>query len=168
MNNDEIYREINGTRVTLDSVKHRSVYVDVNSVVYFALLPQPLGDEAVRTRYLGTATVDSTGYHKIEVTFDQQGGGLDHEDVFVYWIRPDPPVIDFMSYYYHTDGGGSRFRQAYNQRRVGGILFADYHNYSAPVDSTFSDVHIYDSFYEDGRLTQVSDISLEDLTVRTP
>lgn len=168
VNNDEIYREIDGNRVVLDSVKHRSVYVDVNSVVYFALLPQPLGDGAVRTRYLGTASVASTEYHKVEVTFNPEGGGLDHDDRFVYWIRPEPAVIDYMSYYYHTDGGGSRFREAYNQRRVGGILFSDYHNYSAPVDSTFADVHIYDGYFEDGLLTRVSDIALEDLQVRFP
>ena len=163
--NDDIFRELNGERVTLDSVKHRSLYVDVNSIAYFALLPHPLGDEAVRSKYLGTSVIDSVEYHEVEVTFDNVGGGLDYQDRFVYWIRPEPAVIDYMAYYYYTDGGGSRFRKSYNQRRVGGILFADYLNYSAPVDSLFTGVHLYDSFYMSDSLTLVSEINLENVVV---
>jgi hypothetical protein len=163
VNNNEVFREINGNRVALDSVKHRSVYVDVNSIAYFALLPYPLGDAAVRSRTLGKATIDSVEYHEVEVTFEQAGGGLDHQDRFVYWIREDPAVIDYLAYYYYTDGGGSRFRKAYNRRRVGGVLFADYYNYSAPVDSMFSDVHVYDRFYMSDSLSLVSEINLVNL-----
>ena len=165
VNNDDIYREVNGERVVLDSVKHRSLYVDVNSIAYFALLPHPLGDDAVRSKYLGTSVIDSVEYHEVEVTFANVGGGLDYQDRFVYWIRPDPAVIDYMAYYYYTDGGGSRFRKSYNQRRVGDILFADYLNYSAPVDSLFTGVHLYDNFYMSDSLTLVSEINLENVAV---
>lgn len=165
VNNDEVFREVNGLRVQLDSVKHRSVYVDVNSIVYFALLPYQLADPAVQPRHLGMARIDSIDYHEIEVTFRQEDGGLDYEDRFVYWIRPDPAVIDYLAYYYYTDGGGSRFRKAHNPRRIEGIAFADYYNYSAPVDSLYSDVHTFDSFYESDSLTLVSEIKLEDIRV---
>ncbi len=165
VNNDEVFREIDGVRVELDSIKHRSVYVDVNSIVYFALLPYQLADQAVQPRHLGMSRIDSVDYHEIEVTFRQEGGGLDYEDRFVYWISSEPSVIGYLAYYYYTDGGGSRFRKAYNRRRVSGIAFADYLNYSAPVDSLYTDIHQFDSFYQSDSLTLVSEINLDDIRV---
>jgi hypothetical protein len=166
VNNDSLYRELNGERVNLDSTRSRSVYSGVNSTVYFALLPQPLGDAAVRSRYLGSSHIDGNDYHEIEVTFVQDGGGLDYQDRFVYWIRTDPPVVDYLAYYYYTDGGGSRFRKAVNQRRVGGVLFADYENYSAPRPPEFNGIEYYDTLFLQDSLSLVSEIDLEDIAVR--
>jgi hypothetical protein len=166
VNNDDLYRELNGERVNLDSARSRSVYSGVNSTVYFALIPQPLGDAAVRSRYLGSAQIDGHDYHEIEVTFVQDGGGLDYQDRFVYWIRTDPPVVDYLAYYYYTDGGGSRFRKAVNQRRVGGVLFADYENYSAPRPPDFTGIESYDTLFLQDSLSLVSEINLENISVR--
>ena len=165
LNNDGLYRERNGERVELDSAQHRSALVGVNSTVYFALLPYPLQDPAVRTQYLGTAAVGDANYHEIEVTFVPEGGGLDYEDRFVYWIGTDVPVVDYLAYYYFTEGGGSRFRRAVNKRRVGGILFSDYENYAAPRDSNFTDIHVYDALFEQDSLSLVSTIDLENIRV---
>ncbi|RMG58789.1 MAG: hypothetical protein D6722_23180 [Bacteroidetes bacterium] len=106
----------------------------VNSVAYFALLPYGLNDPAVIKEYLGQETLDSTAYHKIRVTFRQEGGGEDFEDVFIYWIHPDSWQMDYLAYRYHTDGGGLRFRSVIRTQEVAGIRFQDYANYKGDPD----------------------------------
>lgn len=71
--------------------------------------------------------------------------------------------MDYFAYEYQRDEGGSRFRKAYNQREVGGILFADYINYEGPypTDSLAS----FDKFYEQGKLEELSVIESENVEV---
>ena len=70
----------------------------VNSVHYFAVLPYGLNDKAVRKKLLPEITIKNKAYYKIEVTFAQEGGGVDFEDVFVYWINKKTFQIDYLAY----------------------------------------------------------------------
>ncbi len=133
----------------------------LNSVMYFALLPQPLADEAVIAEYLGVTQLEGQQYHKVSVTFDEKGGGTDFQDVFLYWFRTDNHALDFLAYTYEVEEGGARFRKAVNQREVGGIVWNDYINYKAPKENEqFNQV---DSLYSAGALDSLSFINLTNM-----
>ena len=136
----------------------------VNSVIYFALLPYFLGDKAVRSHDAGLTTLEGKPYNLVRVTFDQEHGGEDHQDVFLYWFSQTTRTMDYFAYTYQTDGGGLRFRKAVNARRVGGILFQDYINYE-PADELVT-LDQLQSLFEKGQLRKLSDIRLENIRVR--
>jgi hypothetical protein len=52
----------------------------LNSVIYFALLPHGINDDAVNKEYLAETTIKDQPYHKIKITFDPEGGGSDYEE----------------------------------------------------------------------------------------
>jgi hypothetical protein len=95
----------------------------------------------------------------VQITFQQQGGGKDFEDVFIYWFDKDTYQLDYLAYYYNTDETGIRFREAYNRQTVDGILFQDYVNYE-PIDSNIT-VHQTDEQFERGLLKELSRIQNE-------
>jgi hypothetical protein len=163
LNNDGFKRYLDGRDIT-DTVRKADAYArSVNSVAYFALLPYRLNDPAVNKSYLGTGEIAGEPYHKILVTFDQQGGGEDYTDEFVYWIHSQNFTMDYLAYTYYTDGGGKRFRAPENVRTVGGIRFADYKNYKELDDNV--SIQDYDRQYNRGRLELLSSIELENLEV---
>lgn len=141
-----------------------NVYANsVNSVHYFAYLPYGLNDAAVNKKYLGKVTIDTTEFHKVEVTFNQKGGGEDYDDIYVYWFNSKTYKPEYLAYEFQVDGGGQRFRKAFNERTVGGIRFVDYQNYkSIQLDNPIQDI---DKLYESGKLELLSEIKLEDITV---
>lgn len=155
-------RKIDGVVQELADSTRLTLAEAVNSVHYFAYLPQGLNDAAVNKTYLGKKTLGGAEYHKIQVTFDQEGGGTDFEDVFVYWFDSKTHLMEFLAYEYHTNGGGKRFRQAFNQRTVGGIRFADYRNYKyeGPLE-----VSALDSVFLRDELELLSLIELRGLEV---
>lgn len=159
---NEFRRLMNDSLVQVPDTMAVKYANSVNSVHYFAYLPYGLNDKAVNKELLGEATLDGKSYYKIRVTFDRLGGGSDYEDVFIYWINKETFAVDFLAYEYHTDGGGIRFREAYNERYVNGIRFADHHNYQA---ETGTDLLQLDSLFLTGSLTWLSDIELEDIRV---
>ena len=71
--------------ITPDSMAVRYT-ASVNSVHYFSVLPFGLNDKAVNKKHLNTIDIKGKTYHKIKVTFNENGGGEDFEDVFLYWI----------------------------------------------------------------------------------
>ncbi len=161
--NEGFRRLIQGREVEL-SPKDSSAYANsVNSVIYFALLPCFLQDPAVQAVYLGEAQVEDEPYHKVRVTFRQEGGGKDYEDTFAYWFHRDRHTLDYLAYNYLTDGGGARFREAFNIREVGGIRFADYINYKPRTDRR--DVAEFDRLFEQGELEELSRIELTNIQV---
>lgn len=164
LNNNGFTREKDGAIVNLSAKKKKSYSNSVNSVIYFALLPYYLNDGAVNLKYLGETTFQDKQYHKIMVTFDQEGGGKDHEDEYVYWINKENHTIDFLAYNYLVDGGGARMREAYNIRTVKGIRFADYINYK-PTNGSKA-VAKFDQLYEDGKMKELSRIESEDVEVQ--
>ena len=163
LNNDGFYREINGERVDLADTMAAKYARSVNSVIYFALLPDGLDDEAVNRQDIGDEVINGINYHRVRVTFDQQGGGEDFEDVFIYWFNEQTGFFDYMAYLYHTDGGGIRFREAYNPRFVSGIRFMDFNNYK-PAD-TLELKNIGQSFLN-GELEKLSVIETENIIVQ--
>lgn len=162
LTNDGFHREINGKKVEIPDSMAAKYANSVNSVIYFALLPKGLNDPAVNKEYLGTKQIKGQDYHKIKITFDQKGGGKDFNDEFVYWINKKNQHVDYLAYKYHTDGGGMRFREAYNARTVGGIRFVDYVNYKPKEDVALLNI---DDAFMNGKLEELSRIDLENLKV---
>lgn len=163
VNSSELTRTINGDTVELSPEWQARYANSVNSVLYFIQLPFGLNDPAVNKKYLGEETVSGEPYYKIEITFDQQGGGKDFEDVFVYWFHKNTNFLDYFAYYYNTDETGIRFRKALNRQKVGGITFQDYINYE-PVDSTAT-VYQHAELFEKGQLKELSRIENKNLRV---
>jgi len=164
LTNEGLTRTVNGQPVSLSAKDSAAYSNSVNSVIYFALLPYFLNDPAVNKDYLGESTVRGEPYHKIKVTFQQEGGGKDYEDEFVYWFHQDQHTMDYLAYNYQTEGGGARFREAYNVRTVNGLRFADYYNYK-PQEKRM-DVENFDRLFEQDSLELLSEINLEGVEVR--
>ena len=126
-------RFVNDSLVSLTDSIANLYSNSVNSVHYFVYLPYGLNDPAVNKELLGEVTLKDKEYYKVKVTFDQQGGGKDYEDIYLYWFNKETFKPDYLAYRFYVDGGGIRFRAAYNERYLGGIRFVDYENYEATV-----------------------------------
>ncbi len=135
----------------------------VNSVHYFSVLPFGLNDTAVNKQYLGLTTIKNKEYHKIKVTFDETGGGNDFEDVFIYWVEKEDNKVDYLAYSFHVNGGGMRFRKAFNERYIEGIRFVDYENYK-PKEKEAKLTEL-DRMFEKDKLILLSKIELENVLV---
>ena len=94
LNNDGLIRYIDGKEAEITEERRGAYARSVNSVIYFFRLPYGLNDGAVNKKRLEDVTIKGKKYYKIEVTFDQEGGGVDFEDVFVYWISKEDFHID--------------------------------------------------------------------------
>ena len=168
LTNDGLYRAVEGDTVSLSAAEQSAVETTVNSVAYFALLPAPLGDPAVQPTYSGRDTINGVPYHRVQVTFQQEGGGQDWQDVFLYWFRTDTYAMDYLSYAYGQgpdEESGTRFRAAHNVRRPTGVRVADYHNYTA--DTLAADqMAQYPDLLEKDALEQVSEIEVDSVQVR--
>ncbi|MHA6280189.1 DUF6503 family protein [Salinimicrobium sp. CAU 1759] len=145
-----------------DSVS-AAIAESVNAVHYFVQLPFGLQNDAVITELVGKDTINNTVYHEIKVTFKQEGGGADHEDVYMYWIEKDDFTVDYLAYRFFVNDGGIRFRKAVNPRTVNGIRFVDYENYKTEDLST--PLENLDELFQKGQLTKVSQIENEILKV---
>jgi len=169
LTNDRIYRVVAGDTVSLSAEKRNSVETTVNSVTYFALLPSPLDDPAVQPEYSGRDTLDGVPYHRIRVTFQKEGGGKDWQDVFMYWFRTDTYEMGYLSYAFGLAPGetdtGTRFREAYNVRRINGVRMADYKNYTSDTLAT-DRMHRYPDLWTQDALTLVSRIEIDSVEVR--
>jgi superfamily I DNA/RNA helicase len=165
LNNDGFQRFVNDELAEIPDSMAVKYTASVNSVHYFALLPYGLNDDAVNKSSLGEVTIKNKVYHKIKVTFSQEGGGEDYEDVFVYWIDAETFKADYIAYsYIEDDGVGIRFREAYNERMVNGLRFVDYNNYKSE-DATM-DLLGLDKAFESGSLKLLSKIELENIVVK--
>ena len=166
LDNDGVTRSVNGEEVELTGADERRLLAPLNSVPYFALLPFNLSDPAARPRILGTTVIGDEPYDKIEVTFSQVEGGNDFEDRFVYWFHRDRHTMDYLAYTFHTSGGGTRLREAYNVRRIGGVIFQDYHNYvSDSLSTPDSPIEQYDDLFKAGDVRLLSEIEVTDISV---
>lgn len=163
LNNSGFQRYRNGKLAALTDERRNAFTNSVNAVIYFALLPFGLNDDAVNKKWIEQTIIKGEPYDVIYVSFDPQGGGKDHQDEFLYWIHQDKKTMDYMAYNYETDGGGLRFREAINPRKVGSILFQDYVNYK-PADETIPLKQIK-ALFTSGKLEKLSDIKLENITV---
>ncbi len=158
LNNEGFYRKINGVKADLNPKDSAAYANSVNSVHYFATLPYGIDGEAVISEKLSNTVIKGQEYYTIQITFQQEGGGTDFEDKFVYWFNTENYSLDYMAYSYHTEGGGVRFREAYNARKIKGVIFQDYNNYEADKDATLSNLP---EKYEAGQLKLLSKIELQ-------
>lgn len=163
LTNDSFTRLIDGEEVSLTEKKSNSIQNGVNSVVYFALLPYKLNDPAAIKTYKGETIIKDEPYHVIEVSFKQEGGGDDYEDVFFYWIHTEDYTMDYLAYRFHIDGGGIRFRNAYEVKEIQGIRFQNYVNYK--VDDMTVPMKTLPEMWVKGELTELSKIDLEDISL---
>lgn len=136
----------------------------INSVAYFSYLPFGLNDPAVNKNLIGEEEINEKLYYKIRVTFDKEGGGEDFDDVFVYWISKDTFRMDYFGYSYISDGGGIRFREAFNTRESNGLVYSDYINFKDSDDN--KNVASLAELYKSGKLKKLSEIKIENLAIR--
>ena len=134
----------------------------INSVHYFSRLPYGLNDAAVIKELLGTVVIKEKEYYKVKVTFDQKNGGTDFDDTYIYWFNKKTYKPDYLAYKFHVDGGGIRFREAYNERYVEGIRFVDYLNFKANKNFDLLKV---EELYTTKKLKLLSKIELEKINV---
>lgn len=164
LSNNGLDRYINESFVNLPDSMATKYSASVNSVHYFAVLPYGLDGKAVNKTYVNKVDIKGKSYHKIKVTFNEEGGGEDFEDVFMYWVNTVTSKVDYLAYSYNEDDGkGLRFREAYNERYVKGIRFVDYNNYK-PKDNT-SKLEELDKQFIDNKLELLSKIELKEVTV---
>lgn len=162
LNNNGFTRSIDGEVQKLSDKNTLNYGNSVNSVIYFAQLPYKLDDPAVTQLAKGETTIKGKTYEVVQVSFAQEGGGTDHDDTYYYWVNEKTKIIDYLAYDFHVNGGGVRFRSAYNPRKVGGLHFQDYVNYKAPVNTPLADLP---AMFEKGELKELSKIELEDVRV---
>ena len=164
LSNDGFERLVNNVphnTIKEEAAKFKS---SVNSVHYFSVLPFGLNDSAVQKKLLASSIINNKEYYKIEISFNEVGGGEDFEDVFIYWIGKDDFLIDFLAYSFHTNGGGKRFRVLKEQCYKNGIRFVDYHNYKPLKDEIkLTDL---DKAYHKNQLIKVSEIILKNIEVK--
>ena len=177
MNNDGLVRLINsdikslvtelgpmeGDTAVLTDERRAAYTRSVNSVIYFFLLPYGLNDPAVNKELLPETTIKGKSYYEVKITFEQEGGGEDFDDTFLYWFDKEDYSMDYFAYLYHTDGGGMRFREAINQRRVNGVLIQDYVNLKPENEDI--DILTIDELYEAGDLKVLSEIINENVRI---
>lgn len=163
LTNNGLVRFINNDTASITDERRNAFSNSVNSVIYFALLPFGLNDPAVNKEYVGETRIKGKDYYVIRVSFDQEGGGEDHEDIFLYWINQQTFTVDYFAYTYQTDGGGLRFREAINPRKIEGLLFQDYINYK-PKDETIP-LEKIEELYKNGKLEKLSNIELTNITI---
>lgn len=159
LSNRGLYRKVNGTEVSLTAKDSTAYAESVNSVIYFALLPVFLNDAAVNKELLEIETINEQDYYKIKVTFDQNGGGNDFQDEYIYWFHTQYYSMDYLAYNYQVNGGGARFREAFNERSVAGLRIADYNNYK-PKDKRM-DVENFGQLFMKDSLELLSKIELD-------
>ncbi len=79
MSNDGFARTANAQHYEMDEREYLKLTEDVNSVVYFALLPYKLMDASVVKKLLDPITIEGQPYHTVQVTFEQQDGGRERD-----------------------------------------------------------------------------------------
>lgn len=163
VSNDGLKRTVENCPVTVADSLVTRISDGVNSVHYFATLPYGLNAPAVNKEFIGESTINGVQYYKIRVFFNKEGGGTDFEDEFLYWISKDHFTVDYLAYKYAVNGGGIRFREAYNPRVIEGIRFVDYNNFKTS-DLTIP-LQDLDGMFEKKKLKLLSKIELEDIYV---
>jgi hypothetical protein len=153
----------NDTLVSLHDSLATKYGNSVNSVHYFSKIPYGLNDAAVNKELIEETMIKGKYYYKVKVTFDQQGGGDDFDDTYVYFFNKETFKPDYLAYDFHVNGGGMRFREAYNERYVNGIRFVDYNNMK-PINSGASVLEV-DSLFNNDLLKLLSKIELKDIDV---
>lgn len=151
--------------VKLEDTVAKKYSASVNSVHYFSVLPYGLNDKAVNKELLKSEQIKGKAYYKIKVTFNEEGGGEDYDDVFIYWVDKETYKVEYLAYSYKEKNGlGMRFRDAYNERYVNGLRFVDYNNYK--TEDTTIPLESLGQVFEKNELKLLSKIELENIEVK--
>ena len=166
LTNQGLERIYNGDSKALSPKDSAAYASSVNSVRYFFMLPYSLLDPAVNAELLDSVSIEGVAYDCVRITFDQEGGGTDFDDVYHYFFRRDSGALDYLAYTFEVDGGGLRFRKAVNQRRVDGVLVQDYLNFG--VDGPDRGIDSVAARYTSGELPQLSVIENTEVQISDP
>jgi len=161
-NSVHLTRIIEGDTVQVPGAWADKYTNSVNSVLYFFQIPAVLNDPGAVKEYMGKVEIKGEPYYAVQVTFKKEGGGEDYQDIFMYWIHQKNKTIDYMAYSYLTEGGGVRFREAINRRKIDGLMVQDYINYKAEKGTLLESLP---EMFESNQLEELSRIINEDVTV---
>lgn len=164
LSNEGVKRYVNDSLIQLSEKDKKGFGDSVNSVHYFAVLPYGLNAPAARKKMLEPVIIKGKTYYKVQVTFSEEDGGTDFDDVFIYWFAKEDFKLTYLAYKYHTNGGGVRFRDVKKENLVNGIRFVDYNNYK-PLDKNI-DFYTIDKLYEDDKLKKISEIVLNNIEIK--
>jgi hypothetical protein len=156
-NSTEFKRTINGNDLTLSEEDKTRFSNSLNSVAYFYQLPLPLKDNAAVTTVLNKVMIKGREYLTLKVSFTQENGGTDHEDTYRYYFDTSTYALSYLSYNFHNNEGGVRFREAH-QRVKGNFIFLDYDNYKAPKNTALDSLP---RLFEENKLEMISKIISE-------
>ena len=162
VNSSDFTRQINQNDISVTEEWAGKYTSSVNSVLYFFQIPYVLSDPAANKTLLGETVIDGNPYWAIKITFAEEQGGEDYDDQYIYWISKDQYSVDYFAYNYTVDGGGVRFREAINQRRVDNLLFQDYINYEVKIGTPLEKIP---ELFEQGKLKELSRIINENISV---
>lgn len=165
LTNSSFSRAVDNEVITLADSMIAKYSNSVNSVAYFFLLPASLNDASVNKKRLNDTKIKGENYYQIEVTFAQEGGGTDYQDRYIYWINQTTKTLDYLAYSYETNGGGVRFREAYNINIQNGIRFCDYRNYG--LENLKTPLEELPTLFEKGELPLLSTIENTNVLVKT-
>lgn len=165
LDNEGLKRLVNDSVVKVEDSLVTPISNSVNSVHYFVHLPYGLNAPAAQKELVGKDSISGREYYEVKVTFQEDGGGTDHEDEYMYWIDTRNFQVDYLAYNFETNNGGVRFRKAYNPRLVEGIRFVDYENYK--YDDLSTPLHKLDSLYKERELELLSIIETKDVEVKS-
>lgn len=163
LDNKGFKRLRNGRELKLDSVEVSKYSQSLNAVVYFLYLPLKLNDPSVIKKYIEEVKIKGKSYHKLEISFNQQEGGADHNDVYYYWFDTEDYSMDHFAY----SAGGNRFREVLKTYEIDGLVLQDYINYQMPLNDSITSVIKYDSLFEAGKLRELSRIEFSDIQLKT-
>lgn len=170
VDNDGAHRFVDGVEAPLTADGAARLATAVNSVAYFALLPAPLADPAVRARMLAPDTVGGDVLDRVEVMFAQEGGGADWDDRYVYWLRRPDARIERYAYTYEPSPGdtsrtetGTRFRVPLGATEAAGVVFQDWVNLTADSVGALERLA---TLHEAGETFEVSRVVLDSVRVR--
>src|SRR5688500_14205303 len=74
LNNEGFFRYRNGSVIEIPEERKQAFTESVNSVIYFALLPFGLNDDAAKKTWVNETTVRGEPYQVVRVTFGENGG----------------------------------------------------------------------------------------------
>ena len=108
----------------------------VSTRVYFAFLPYRLNDPGVEKLDFGIVDEKvarctrcvSASADRVPRAAIEGGETGQTSDEYMYWLDPESGEVVYFAYDFVDEPSGIRFRRAFNQRRIGGILFFDQEN----------------------------------------
>lgn len=161
LSNNGFIREINNKEVVLPDSMKIKYSESVNSVHYFSKLPLGLNDIAVIKETLPAIKIKGKKFYKIKITFQQENGGTDFDDEFIYWFEKNTFRLKYIAYTFHVNGGGMRFREVTKEQIIKGVKFLNYNNYKPnKVSIKLEDI---DKEFNSNRLEKLSEINMENI-----